>query len=93
MRYSCSEGMIDFAKGEIVPFAELLEELLGFLAEDADALDCTLELNGLRQILSDGNSAVQQRSVFNEILSNGGDKQKALFKTVDWLRTETVRHC
>jgi carboxylate-amine ligase len=93
MRYSCSEGMIDFAKGEIVPFDVLLEELMSMLQEDAEALDCVNELNGLRNIIKDGNSAAQQRKVFSETLENGGDKQKALFKTVDWLKVETVRHC
>ena len=93
MRYSCSEGMIDFAKGEIVAFRELLEELMAMLQEDAKALGCFDELMGLRHIIQNGNSAVQQRKVYTDTLESGGDKQKALFKTVDWLKSETVRHC
>ena len=76
-----------------MPFDVLLEELMSMLQEDAEALNCVNELNGLRNIIKDGNSAAQQRKVFSETLENGGDKQKALFKTVDWLKAETVRHC
>lgn len=93
MRYSCSEGMIDFAKGEIVPFTVLLEELMEFLAEDAEALACQQELSGLRDVLMSGNSAQQQLSVFAEAKTAGADTAEALGKTVDWLVTETVQSC
>ena len=93
MRYSCSEGMIDFAKGEIVPFRELLEELLEFLSEDAEALSCSEELNALRDIMERGNSAEQQLRIYHGTLENGSDEKKALFDTVDWLKSETVRNC
>lgn len=93
MRYSCSEGMIDFAKGEIVPFRDLLEELLGFLDEDAKALGCRDELFALRQILDQGNSAVRQLKIYRDAKEAGSDTSQALHQTVDWLRAETIRHC
>lgn len=93
MRYSCSEGMIDFAKGEIVPFTVLLEELMAFVAEDAEALGCQNELSGLRDILLVGNSAQQQLSVFSEAKTSGADAAEALCRTVDWLIAETVQSC
>ena len=45
MRYSFDEGLIDLAKGEVVPFEELLDELMVLVGEDAQALDCEEELN------------------------------------------------
>ncbi len=93
MRYSCAEGMIDFARGEVVPFGELLDELLEFLAEDADALNCRQELNGLKRIVEDGNSARQQLKVYDNAIESGDDARDALYKIVDWLRAETIRHC
>lgn len=93
MRYSCSEGMIDFARGEIVPFPVLLEELMEFLAEDAQALGCQNELSGLSDILMSGNSAQQQLSVFAEAKTSGADTHQALCHTIDWLIAETVQHC
>ena len=50
MRYSFDEGLIDLAKGEVVPFEELLNELLCLVAEDAEALGCTEEVNSLQHI-------------------------------------------
>jgi len=41
MRYSFDEGLIDLARGVVVPFDELLEEMLGLISEDAEALGCT----------------------------------------------------
>ena len=35
-RYGIEQGMVDFGKGEVVPFADLLEELFELVAEDAD---------------------------------------------------------
>jgi carboxylate-amine ligase len=93
MRYSCSEGMIDFAKGEIVSFPVLLEELLGYLAEDAEALDCVDELQGMRDILEQGNSAQRQLKVFADAKTGGAETSEALCATVDWLTEETIKHC
>lgn len=92
MRYSTEEGMIDFAKGEVVPFSDLLDELIEFIHDDAEALDCVTEINGLRDILGTGNSAKQQLSIFEQ-----GRKQKAdgeaLVDVVDWLISETMKDC
>ncbi|NIL93871.1 MAG: carboxylate-amine ligase, partial [Woeseiaceae bacterium] len=60
MRYSFDEGLIDLAKGAVVPFDELLDELLSLVAEDAEALGCTEEVNSLHHILQRGTSAHRQ---------------------------------
>lgn len=91
MRYSFDEGMIDLAKGEVVPFADLLEELSGFIAEDAEALGCQAEIENLRLILSDGTSAHRQLRVFNEASDAGCAPPDALNRVVDWLVDETVK--
>ena len=44
MRYSFDEGLIDLAKGAVVPFEDLLDELLSLTAEDARALGCVDEI-------------------------------------------------
>jgi carboxylate-amine ligase len=44
MRYSCDEGLLDFAKGELVPFADLLEEMLELVREDAETMGCTADI-------------------------------------------------
>ncbi len=60
MRYSFDEGMIDFAKGSIVPFDELLDEILELTYEDSQVLGCEKEVASVRDILSRGTSAHRQ---------------------------------
>ncbi len=91
MRYSFDEGMIDLAKGEVVPFDELLGELMGFVAEDAEALGCVTEIESLPRILAEGTSAHQQLSVYGKALADGATPDVALSNVVDWLIEETVR--
>ena len=40
MRYSYDEGLIDLARGEVVNYATLLAELVEFVREDAEHLNC-----------------------------------------------------
>lgn len=90
MRYSYEEGLIDFARGEVVPYAELLEELIDFVSEDAQALDCMDEIESLRDIMEDGTSAHQQLRVYEHSRAQGADQNQAVKDVVDWLIEETV---
>ena len=91
MRYSHDEGLIDLALGQVVPYSELLEEIISFLREDAEALGCVAELEGLRNILSEGTSAHTQCRLFDEGMASHGDETRALRDVVDWLVEETTR--
>jgi carboxylate-amine ligase len=77
-RYGVSEGLIDFGRGEVVPFAELAEELIELLAEDGEALGSLDEIKGMRDILATGNSSQRQREVYAEAVKNGADDSEAL---------------
>lgn len=65
-RYGISGGLIDFGVGEIVPFDELLEEMISLVREDAEVLGCTAEVENARTILSRGTAADRQRAVFRD---------------------------
>ena len=91
MRYSYEEGLIDLARGEVVPYAELLDELIEFMREDSEALDCTEEIEGLRDILDHGTSAHKQLEVYEKSCAEGVDHDQAVVNVVDWLIEETVR--
>ncbi len=91
MRYSFDDGMIDLAKGEVVPFDELLREIMEFIAEDAEALGCVEEIERLPEILSGGTSAHRQLAVYEKALADGATHEDALNQVVDWLIEETVR--
>ena len=90
MRYSFDEGLIDFAKGTIVPFAELLEEILALTAEDAEALGCVSEVASVRDILSRGTSAHRQLEAHELSTAAGKSSEEALMAVVDSLIEETA---
>ena len=52
MRYSYDAGLLDLGRQRIVPFAELIEEIIELLREDAVELGCLAEIEGLREILA-----------------------------------------
>ena len=89
-RYGIEQGMVDFGKGEIVPFADLLEELLGLVAEDAAYFGCTAEVAHARTIVERGTSADRQLARYEEVKALGGSEQAALMAVVDQLVEETM---
>jgi glutamate---cysteine ligase / carboxylate-amine ligase len=90
MRYSFDEQLLDLAKGELVPFPELLEELLALVREDAEALGCLAETEHARTILERGTSAHRQLAVFEDARKHGASEREALEAVVDFLIRETA---
>ena len=90
MRYSFDEGLIDLAKGAVVPFEELLDEMLSLVAEDAEALGCTDEVNDLRHILQRGTSAHRQLKKYELEVAGGASHDDALKAVVDKLVKDTA---
>ena len=89
MRYSFDEGLIDFAKGTIVPFDQLLDEILELTYEDARALNCEAEIASVRDILSRGTSAHRQLKTHELSLATGDSPEAALQSVVDMLISDT----
>jgi carboxylate-amine ligase len=90
MRYSFDEGLIDFAKGAIVPFDELLDEILDLTYEDARALDCEKEVASVRDIMSRGTSAHRQLKAHELAVAAGNSRDDALKAVVDTLIADTA---
>ncbi|MDX1401473.1 MAG: carboxylate-amine ligase [Kiloniellales bacterium] len=84
-RYGFDEGLIDFGKGEIVPYADLLEEIIELCRVSAEELDCLEEVEAARNILKRGTGAHRQVEVFEKALAKGLDKDEALKAVVDFL--------
>jgi len=91
MRYSFDEGLIDLAKGEVVEFAELLDDMLSLVAEDAEALGCTEEINSLHHILQRGTSAHRQLRNYELERAAGSSDEDALKAVVDGLIKDTAK--
>ncbi|MGE0212657.1 MAG: carboxylate-amine ligase [Parvibaculaceae bacterium] len=89
-RYGFEEGLIDFGRGELVPYGELLEEMIALVRPDAAALDCVEEVENARQILARGTGADLQRKLHAEARAQGASEPQALEAVVDGLIAATV---
>src|SRR5512144_859468 len=90
-RYGIDDGLVDFGKGELVPCADLLDELIELIREDASALDCVTEILHCRTIVARGTSAHRQLATYAAGLAAGASREQALHQVVDMLIDETVR--
>jgi len=89
-RYGTAEGLLDFGRGALVAYGELLEELLDLLHGDAEALGCVKEIAAARTILVRGTSADRQRETYGKCIQHGCSHEDALQAVVDRLIAETV---
>ena len=89
-RYGFDEGLVDFGRGELVPYADLLEELIELTAEDQERFGCRAEVLHAREILARGTSAHWQLATYQKALDAGADKHAALVEVVDMLIGETL---
>lgn len=87
-RYGIDEGLVDFGKGEIVPYADLLDEIVELVAEDARDFGCVAEVESAREILKRGTSAHRQLAVHAAAVKAGASEKEALVKVVDFLIAE-----
>jgi carboxylate-amine ligase len=90
-RYGTDRGLVDFGRGAIVPYADLLEEILTLIDQDARHFGCVAEVAHARAILARGTSAHRQLAVFERALAAGATRAEALAAIVDWLIAETAR--
>ena len=91
MRYSFDQGLIDLGKGHIMPFPQLMEELLDLIHDDAVALDCVKEVEHVRNILAHGTSAHRQVNVYQAALAGGASPEEAARAVVGYLIEETAK--
>ena len=89
-RYGITKGLVDLGKGAIVPYIDLLSEILDLVAEDADRLGCAKEIAHARAIVERGTSATWQIEAFRAAKDNGADDDKALNAVVDMLIERTA---
>ena len=89
-RFGTDESLVDFGKGRLVAFRELMEELLELVQEDAEALGCADEIEGVQTILERGTSAHKQLADYRAAIEGGASPEDALKAVVDGLIAETV---
>ncbi len=89
-RYGVDDKLFDFGKGTLVPFADLIEELIQLIQEDAAELGCLAEIERARSIVLNGTGADRQLNLLEEQLGRGVDRDQAMKGVVDMLIKETV---
>ena len=92
-RYGVSESLVDFGKGVLVPFKDLVEELIDLVREDAEHFGCMAEIEHAREIVRRGTSADRQLATFEAAREAGADEAEALKQVVDRLSEEYLTGC
>ncbi len=89
-RYGSDGELIDFGIRRMVPFADLLEELLEMTRPDAEHFGCLTEIEHTRSILTHGTSARRQVQTYEAGLADGLAHEAAIRAVVARLVEETV---
>jgi len=90
-RYGADEGLMDFGTGDLVPFPDLLDELIEMTKSDAKALNCQAEVRHCRSIVKRGTGADMQLEAYAKAIAKGASHEKALDAVVDRLIRETAK--
>ncbi|WP_193717962.1 carboxylate-amine ligase [Sneathiella sp. P13V-1] len=89
-RFGVEGKLIDLGILGQVPTSELIEEIIGLVEEDADALGCLDEVYHARKIIERGTSADRQIAVYEDAKKQGADNKDALCQVVDNVLKETI---
>jgi glutamate---cysteine ligase / carboxylate-amine ligase len=89
-RYGVDGSLVDFGRGELVAYSDLIEEFIEMLAQDATEFGVREELRHARTIVSEGTSAHRQLATYEMARSDGADDREALNQVVDELIADTM---
>ena len=89
-RYGVEASLMDFGLGELIPYGDLIDELIELVSRDADELGCTAEVEHAREIVARGTSADRQLQVYRNAQAAGADHEEALRAVVDLLIDDSV---
>jgi len=89
-RYGTGGTLVDFGKGTLVPFADLLEEMIELVAQDAVEFDVRDEIRHARTIVKEGTSADRQIMAYEKAIADGADEHEAHQAVVDELIVDTL---
>lgn len=89
-RYGVRGELMDFGKSELVPFPELMDELVELIRPDAEELGCVAEVERARTIARTGTSAERQVEAYQQALTDGATHDRALQAVVDELIADTL---
>ena len=89
-RYGLQRGFIGLCRDDLVSSADLLEELLDLIGEDAAYFDSRDEVDHARAILARGTSADRQIALYRQEVERGAAPGDALRSVVSEIVAETL---
>ena len=89
-RYGTAGSLVDFGKGTLVPFPDLVEEIVELVSQDAIEFDVRDEIRHARNIIHDGTSAHRQLAAHEKAIADGANDREALQAVVDELIVDTL---
>ena len=89
-RHGVEADLADFGRGEMVPYAQLLDEVLELIGPSAEALDCEAEVAHARTIVERGTSAQRQLRTYESAVGDGHPDEHALQLVVDDLIEQSI---
>ncbi|WP_417673546.1 carboxylate-amine ligase [Roseibium sp.] len=92
-RHGIGANLIDYGRGTLMPYGELIEEMIDLVQEDIAFFGCEAEIARIRKIVAEGTSADRQISLYETMIAGGSSTDEALKGVVDQLIAETVEDC
>lgn len=89
-RYGVEGSLMDYGRSELIPFSDLVDEMLHLIRYDAEELGCVAQVGRARLIAREGTSARRQLDAYRAAVRAGADHQSALRVVVDELIEDTV---
>ena len=89
-RYGARGELMDFGLGALVPFVDLVDELMELIRPSAEELGCWEEAQRATTIARDGTSARRQLRAYAEAVEEGASEEEALRAVVDRLIEDTM---
>jgi carboxylate-amine ligase len=88
-RYGIGATFVEPFSRSPLTLVQWLDQVIDFIAEDADALDCVNEIRHLHVIAAQGTSADRQIATFRKATAAGRRRLTALKEVIDWAAAET----
>ena len=88
-RYGVEGSLMDYGKGVLVPFQDLVEEMIEMIRPDAEELGCVDAVEHVRSIVEVGTSADRQVKTYEAAMAGGANNEEALRAVVDYLVEDT----
>jgi carboxylate-amine ligase len=88
-RYGIEATFVEPFSRSPLTLVQWLDQVIDFIAEDADALGCVNEIRHLHVIAAQGTSADRQIATFRKAMAAGRRRLTALREVIDWVAAET----